>query len=581
MASKIDDQCTAYARAVLRKRNPVVAGPHVRASCRRHLDDLKEGPKRGLRWDREAAYKKIRYFRKVLRLNAGEFEGEPFVLEPWQCFIVGSLFGWKRKNGYRRFRTAFIEAGKGCGKTPLCAGIGLNMLCADGEERAEVYAAAYNHDQAKVLFRNAVAMVEQSPALSSRLVMSGGESKGNIAYYARNSFFRPISSERQGKGKSGPIPHCGLLDEVHEHATNAMVEFLDAGTKHRTQPLILMITNSGSDRQTVCWDYHQYAIKVADCSIVDDAFFSYVCALDKKDNPFKSEKCWIKANPGLPTIPGFDYIRDQVAKSKGIPSKETLCRRLNFCQWTDAADAWLSADIWKGAQAKLNLDDYKGRRCFGGLDLSISSDLTSLVLAFDMGKKHFDVFSWFWMPGDRLLELQERDNMAPRYQQWRDAGYLLAPKGSKVIDYEGAALLITKICNVFDVIAIAYDRAKIELLKKYLDENGCDAPLVAHGQGFYKAKDSNLWMPGSIEETESALINERLRINENPVLTWNVASAVTQQSTIEPADRYFAKRKASGRIDGAVALVEAIGVAVSGIEIQKSHAYQTRGFITL
>ena len=501
----LPDPVRAYARAVLRKRDPVVVGPHVRAACRRHLADLKDGRKRGLKWDRAAAERVIGFFRDVLRLKGGRFEGRPFELLPWQCFLVGSLFGWKRGDGTRRFRRAYIEAGKGCGKTPVAAGIGLYMLCADGEASAEVYVGAYNQAQAQVLFRDAAAMVRQSPGLSGRLTMSGGMEKHNIAYLERRSFFRPISTERQGRGKSGPIPHCALLDELHEHPTGAMVEFLDAGTKFRSQPLTIMITNSGSDMETVCWDYHDYAVKVADGSLEDDSFFSYVCALDEGDDPFKDESCWPKANPSLPHIPGYDYLRGQVRAAKGIPSKQYVVRRLNMCEWSESAEGWLPRELWQPAQAELNLSDYEGMPCGAGLDLSLTSDLTAFLLAFETEPRNWDAFAFFWMPGDRLLELEDRDGMAPRYQQWRDEGHLFAPPG-KVIDYGHAAKFIVDICAQFDVTAIAYDPARIEYLRNALDDIGKSVPLVEHGQGFKRSPRSGLWMPGSIEETEAALM---------------------------------------------------------------------------
>jgi phage terminase large subunit-like protein len=556
----------------------IIAGPHVRDACARHLRDLEEGPKRGLRWDVAEVEKAIAFFAEVLVLNGGQFEGKPFILNGWQSFIVGSLFGWKRADGSRRFRTAYIETGKGSGKSPLAAGIGLKLLCADNEPRAEIYAAAVKQDQAKVLFRDAVAMVQQSKNLGRRLSLSGGMHPDNIAHLASGSFFRPISSERQGRGQSGPRPHCALLDEIHEHPTNAIVEFLAAGVKWRRQPLILMITNSGSDRQTICWEYHRQGAEICAGTKKNDRFFAFICGLDTGDDPLTDEACWIKANPSLPEIPGYDYVRGEVANARGMPSKESLVRRLNFCEWTDAAEAWITKDIWSNVQAKLDLADYDGRECVGGLDLSISSDLTSLLLFFPAGERRWDVFSWFWMPGDRLLELEAKDGMSPHYQLWRDAGHLQAPSG-KTIDYGHAANLLAKLLARFKIKAIAYDRAKIELLRAELDKIDCDAPLIEHGQGFFKAKDTGLWMPGSIEELEAALREERIRVNENPVLSWNVASAVTQSSNIEPADRYFSKRKATARIDGAVAMAMAMGAAT--MKTEGPSVYRGRGALVL
>ena len=242
-------------------------------------------------------------------------------------------------------------------------------------------------------------------------------------------------------------------------------------------------------------------------------------------------------------------------------SLENLCRRLNFCEWTEAHDAWISKDSWMKVQHRLNLSDYEGRECYGGLDLSISSDLTAFCLAFPTEHRHWDLFSWFWMPGDRLLELEQKDGMAPNYQNWRNAGYLQAPAG-RTIDYEHAAHMIGELCSRFDVRSIAYDRHRIEVFRDACDKAGIgDLPLIEHGQGFFKAQATGLWMPGSIGETEAAIRDERLRVNENPLLTHCVASAVAQPSNIQPTDRYFKKSASRSHIDGAVAMVQAIGAA--------------------
>lgn len=217
-----DDRVTAFARAV--KAKHIVAGPDVRNAARRHLRDLRTGPKRGLHWDLDAANRAIGFFEDVLCLNGGDYEGLNFILAPWQAFVVGSLFGWKTEDGFRRFRIAYIETGKGSGKSPLAAGIGLYGLVADGEARAEVYAAATKKDQAMVLFRDAVAMVDLSAHLSTRLHRSGtGDKVWNLYYPNTRSFFKPISAD---DGQSGPRPHMALLDEIHEHKTATVVNMM-------------------------------------------------------------------------------------------------------------------------------------------------------------------------------------------------------------------------------------------------------------------------------------------------------------------------------------------------------------------
>ena len=209
LLGQVEDPVTDYAADVVAGK--IIAGPIVRGACRRHLSDLK---RKDIRWDVDAALRVIGFFRDVCCLAGGKFEGEPFILEPWQAFAVGSIFGWRWLDGRRRFRTAYIETAKGSGKSPLAAGVGHYMLCADGESRPEIYAAATKKDQAMVLFRDAVAMYQQSPLLKKRLTPSGGNFKTiwQLTYLAISGWFKAISND---DGQSGPRPYCALVDEVH------------------------------------------------------------------------------------------------------------------------------------------------------------------------------------------------------------------------------------------------------------------------------------------------------------------------------------------------------------------------------
>ena len=547
-SSSADDPTTDYARRVV--SGAVIAGPHVRGACARHLRDLAEGPARGLRWDPAAAARYFRFCSAVLRLNGGEFEGVPFVLHESQQFIGGSIFGWKAENGHRRFRVVFIEQGKGNGKSPLAASIGLYGLVADGEPRAEVYAAATKRDQAMILFRDAVAMVDQSPDLSARLLRSGKNPVWNLAYLATGSFFRPISSD---SAQSGPRPHMALLDEVHEHKTPMMVEMMRAGTKGRRQALILMITNSGSDRQSVCWSYHEYAAKIAAGMLEDDAFFGYVCALDEGDNPLSDEGCWLKANPLLGVTIPAKYLREQVREALGMPSKEAIVRRLNFCEWTDATNPWISSDVWMRARdGDYDEERLEGRRCYGGLDLSSTTDLTAFAVLFE--PTELDPFwrqkTWFFLPAEALAEKERRDRVP--YAAWRAAGFLETPPGAAV-DKRFVLARVVACCARYQVQSIGYDRWRIEDLKSMCADEGVEIPLEGFGQGMQS-------MAPAVDEYERLLVSGLLRHDGNPVLTWNAASAVVD--TDPAGNRKPTKNRSTGRIDGIVAGVMAAGRAL-------------------
>lgn len=575
----------AFADQVL--AGSIVAGPDVRNAARRHLLDLESGRERGLIWNAEAAERAIGFFEDVLRLNGGDFEGLPFRLAPWQAFIVGSLFGWYTDDGYRRFRQAYIETGKGSGKSPLVGGIGLYGLVADGEQRAEVYAAATKKDQAQILFRDAVAMVNMAPHLAGRLIQSGRDEKvWNLFYPATNSFFRPISSD---DGQSGPRPHVALIDELHEHKTASAVNMMRAGTKFRRRALIVMITNSGSDKGSVCGQYHDLGVRICEGKEHNDAFFAFICSLDKGDDPFKDEACWPKVNPSLDYvlegqtdgIPGRKYLREQVAEAKGLPAKEAVVRRLNFCEWTQATSPWLSWEIWSGAAERVPMRVLRNRPCVGGLDLSSTTDLTAFVLMFSPMPydPHWRSLSYFWIPDEDLVGREKRDRVP--YLQWIKERHLETTPGRAISKLHVLRRLQT-ICDFFDVRRIAYDRWRIEDLLQLMTDNGITLPeLKPFGQGFKdmgpavdeferrllgrKAEPTEVIELDAddyevvSEVTTSSEVVETLLHDDNPVMTWNAGNAVI---VFDPANnRKVDKSKATGRIDGIVAAVMAAGIS--------------------
>lgn len=519
----------------------------MRDACARHLRDLKNGAARGLTWDRAEAEKAIDFYPDVLRLNGGQFEGAVFHLLPWECFIVGSIYGWKNAAGTRRFRVVYVETGKGSGKSPLAAGIGIKGLTADKEPRAEVYSAATKKDQAEILFRDAVAMVRYSTDLSTRCHISGAIGREtNIAFNKTMSFFRPISSD---EGKSGPRPHVGLVDELHEHRDSSVIDMMIAGFKGRSQPILFTITNAGSGKTSVCWNYHEYARQVCSGLANNDEFFGYVCALDEKDDPFADEDCWLKTNPSLPALPGLNYLRGQVKSARGMPAKESLVKRLNFCIWTEADSPAISSHVWMSARRDYTIKDFIGRRCRAGLDLSSTTDLTALVLAFEPRDEAepWALFPYFWLPGDDLADKEEKDRVP--YLAWRKAGHIETHPG-RAINKLAVIRRMVEITASFELVSVAYDRWRIEDLKMLMAQEGIDLPLLPFGQGF---KD----MGPAWDEFERLLLNGRLVHPGNPVLTWNAANAIVVE---DPAgNKKPAKDRVTGRMDGIVATIMAIG----------------------
>lgn len=588
------DRTSAYAKAVV--AGEIVAGPHVRNACRRHLLDLERGHERGLWFDYEAAAERFAFFEEVLHLSEGQFDGQPFKLHPSQAFIVGSLFGWKHEDGTRRFRRAYIEQGKGNGKSPLAGGIGLLGLSADGEAGAQIYAAAAKREQAGILFADAVKMVKQSPALKKRLQFSGGEGREfNIAHHPSGSFFRPVSRDT-GKTGSGPRPYFVLADEVHELPDRAILETLERGFKFRRQPLLLMITNSGSDRNTVAWEEHEHAVKVAaghteavnDPTFVgeplDDSTFSFVCSLDEGDDPLTDPSCWAKANPLLGVTITEDYLAGVVAQGRAIPGKLNGIMRLHFCIWTDAESAWMTREALEPRLADFDVAQHAGKPAFLGLDLSQNRDITAKAVVVPTGftaegKPTFDAWVEAWTPGDTLLARELRDKLP--YSVWRDQKHLHAPHGESV-SYLHVAQSLVEDDRQFDIKAVAYDRYAFKRFESEAEAVGLSLPYVEHPQGGIrkgkpteamieaakreKREAEGLWMPGSLRLLEDAILEGRIRLKRNPVLVSAMMSAVTECDKWD--NRWLAKQRSINKIDCAVALCMAFGAA-NAVNVRK------------
>jgi phage terminase large subunit-like protein len=556
------------------------------------LRDLQEAHARGLHWDVAAAQRAIRFFSTVLKLVGGQFEGRPFILEPSQEFQVGSLFGWLREDGARRFRRAYIEEGKGNGKSPLAAGIGLYGLIADKEPRAEIYAAATKRDQAMVLFRDAVAMVDQSPPLARRITKTGITQVYNLSDLRTGSFFRPISSD---DSQSGPRPHFALCDELHEHKNRTHVDILERGFKFRRQPLLLMITNSGTDRNSLCWEEHEHAVNVAAGLVEDDSTFSYVCALDEGDDPLTDPSCWPKANPLINVTLTHDYLAGVVAQAKALPGKTNGIKRLHFCMWTQAEEAWMSPDALMAVLKEFDPLEHEGEPICVGVDLSATQDLTALAFVVKTGDVQrerrapdgkaaelvtlptFDAWIMAFTPRETVAERSLRDK-AP-YDVWVNQGFLNDTPG-KIIRLDFIAAALRDAATTFVITVCAYDRYAFRKFEDECDELGLSIPFVEHPQGgkrrapptdeqVEEAKlndeepPQGLWMPQSVKELELLILEERIRIRTSPVIISAFMSAVLESDALD--NRWFSKRKAVNRIDPLVALTMAVGAATSDL----------------
>lgn len=530
----------AYAAAIV--DGTVVAGPYVRLACARHLRDRGRELTADFpyRFDAGRADECLDFFETVLRLpDVLDEDQQPqaFLLQPFQAFIVGSLFGWVDGAGFRRFREAYIEIGKGNGKTPLCAGIGLFGLLMDGERAAEIYAAAADQDQAGILFRDVVRIVDATPELRATdgpLRRSGGQHVWEIKHPGSLSFFRMFS--RESGAKSGTRPHMALLDELHEHPTPEISIKIRAGAKRRRQPLFVEITNAGFDRTSVCWQHHEHSRKVVEGTIEDDRWFAYVCALDPDDDPLTDERCWPKANPALGTICTEEYLRRQVETARHMATEANYVLRLNFCVWTQANNRIFDAAKWAACAEAVPDSALEGRPCFGAIDLGQSDDLSAWVRGWQLEDGRVAVRCRFWLPAAAQAKYPDRP-----YAMWARTGALTITEGD-VTDFTLVQEQILADVQDSGVRVVGFDRRFAVQMAQNLQ--GHDITMVQVPQGFELNEAIRLvikWVADGV-----------LAHGGDPVLTWMADNAVVRHG-INKQIR-LDKDAAKDKIDGIVAL---------------------------
>lgn len=553
-----------YARDVVTER--VVAGQRVHLACQRHLRDLATGGERGLVWDADAAGHALAFFGH-LRHSTGEWANQPFTLQAWQTFVIGSMFGWMRTDGTRRFRTAYVEVARKNGKSAMLAGTALYALVADGEPGAQVYAAATTRDQARIVFGEAERMVDASPALRARLTRT----VNNLAVLPTSSWFRPLSAD--ASKMDGLNVHFAAVDELHEHPGPDIIQKLNTATGARRQPIIFEITTAGHDRHSVCRQHHEFSVKALEGikpHEAADSWFAYIAALDEGDD-WADPEVWIKANPSLGVTVKADDLRRQIDEAREMPAQQNAIRRLRLNEWTEQATRWLDMTVWAEGGAPLDTNwrevnsdlealenRLSGKKCYGGLDLARVNDLSAFVLLFPpthdstLGTiaEQWIALARFWVPEEDISRRARRDRVP--YDVWRSQGFLFATPGNAT-DFAYIEQEIIALAGRFDIRDIGYDRTFAGEIVTNLQENGLE--LVQFGQGF-------LSLTAPTAELERLVISRALWHGGHPVLRWNASNVAVRH---DPAGNIKPdKERSRERIDGISALVNALGRALGG-----------------
>jgi phage terminase large subunit-like protein len=534
------DAPTEYAEAVV--AGEIIAGKKVVAACRRHLDDLRHGPKRGLAWSPAAAAYAISFFEKYLKHSKGEWAGKPLALSLWQKFIVGSVYGWKRADGTRRFRFVYQEVPRKNGKSTQLAGVGLYGLTCDLEDGAEIYSAATKKDQAKIIFDEAKRMVAKSPELASKIKRF----KLNLSIDATFSKFEPLSADENTL--DGLNPHYVLCDELHKHRNRALLDVLDTALGARRQPLIWIITTAGDDNpESVYAQENGYACQILDGTAKDDAVFVYIATIDKGDK-WDDPKAWAKANPNLGVSVKLADLERQAHKAAKSPSSLAAFKRLRLNVRQAAAERAVDMVEWaKNSEGKFDPADLHGRRCWGGLDLSSKIDISASVKLFEPLEPggRMPVVCRFWMPLDTLEARSERDKV--QYRRWVDEGWIETTAGN-VIDHAEIGNAILEDQRHYEIQSIGYDSWNATQLAVSLASDG--VPMFEFIQGTRSYASPTI-------EFEALVAAYKLDHGGNPVLAWMASNL--HFSRDKNNNKMPNKQHSTGRIDGMSALIMAIG----------------------
>lgn len=544
MTSKIKadplERAAQYGRDVINGK--IITGKLARLAVERHDRDLKEAHNRGLFFCEESARRVLQMF-SFLKHSKGELSGQPIDLSPHQAWVIACVFGWKNEDtGKRRFRTVYEEVARKDGKTTKLAGIGCYGLTKDSEGGPEIYAASTKREQSKILFDEASRMVKQSGPLRRRLDVQ----QHRIVNNANFGKFEPLSAD--GNTMDGLNPHFALVDELHAHKTPEVWDVLKSALGARSQPLIWAITTAGFNKNGICYEIRDYAVKILTGVIDDDSFFTIIFTIDEGDD-WQDENNWIKANPNMGVSISLDYLREQAKQAAVMPTAKTnfLAKHLNV--WVTGDSLWCNIEKWIECGAEYTIEDLKGAvEVYLGVDLSSTADITSIGGIAIMPDGKWRAFGRHYLPEDAVNNTMRKT--AVPFRKWHEDGWLTLTPGN-VIDYSFIEADLDAFMQLLPVKEIAFDRWNSSQLVNNMMEKG--APMIAFGQGYAS-------MNAPMKEIERLYLSGKIEHRNDPVLTWGMSNLVADQDpagNIKPA-----KNKSSEKIDPAVAVVMAVGRAM-------------------
>jgi len=548
-----------YAADAKRYAEQVVAGEilscrWVQLACQRQLNDLARFKGKGspYRFNPKLVDRDGRSFYPADNLCAfierlphvkGPLAGESITLEPWQIFILSTVFGWVKSDGKRRYRRSYIEVPRGNAKSTLSSAVALYMLAADGEGGAEVYSLATTRDQARIVFGDAQTMARRSAGFRSRFAVNVGAH--NMHVLASGSKFEALSAE--GSTLDGLNIHFGCVDELHAHKTRTVYDVVETGTGKRDNSLLWVITTAGSNRAGICYEARTFVTKLLNGVIEDDTQFGIVYGLDDGDD-WTTENALVKANPNWGISVRPEILGPLQAKAMQLPSAVNNFKTKHLNEWVNADTAWMDMRAWDACgDSSLDIEAFTGQPCWVGLDLASKTDIAALMLMFQHPEisDAYVVFGKYYLPEDTV---QAAGNS--QYPGWMRTGRLTVTPGN-VIDFGWIEADLLDLVLRFAVQAVAFDPFQATQLS---------TRMLAEGLPMIEVRPTVLNFSEPMKTLEALVLQRKLVHDGDPVLTWMASNVVAH---LDAKDNiYPRKERAENKIDGIVALIMALSRAI-------------------
>ena len=513
----------------------------------------------GFFFDAELAQRAVDFIHQCCTHVEAEWSGRPFIMDLWQQAIVANLFGWVDGEGLRRFREVFVLVPRKNGKTLLASAIVLYLLFCDEEPGAQIYSTAADLTQASIVFDNAEKMIENDEELEEMCRIYS--TTRCVQLLEDNSSYRALT--KAPKSKHGFNTHAYVMDELHAQANREMLDVLNTSMRSRRQPVKFIITTRDFAGPSICNEKQDFALGVCK-GLVSAPRFLPVLYFAEGVEDWKSEEVWRKANPGFGISIKPDAMKDDLTEAEQSAGFQNEFKRLYLNMETQATAAAYDLEQWEECKRAYTSRDLEGEVCYGGLDLASTRDLTAFVLWFP--EKH-QCLAWFWVPEKSAYRRDDRDRTT--YAAWATGGYLTLTDG-EVLDDLRVVDDIVALSENYDIQSIAFDRmgavSIVNALQRYKLE------VTSFGQGFVS-------MSAPTKELDRLIGHRAAGHNGHPVLRWCIGNAVFKQN--ESGQVKLDKARSREKIDGAVALVMAIGESMTGSGKRRKSVYSGRGMRTL